>query len=245
MTASTPAAAAASASSTEPTWISTFTPLRCASSTNGAAGPQKRTQRHPRLHRRVDLFRDERAVFVGRIRVLECGDDEIDAERSVGQLSNTIDPAPDLIGRQAAAAENAAAAGARDGLDELRPAETAKPAEKIGCSIPSSRQMGVLSTRRFFRILHRTRTRREGEAMSQLDDLLGGLLGSQGGAGSPSVAAGGQGGAAGSGAASLIPMLLPVLASLLAGGGLNKILDSLKSPGRAVAGGLVGQPRRQ
>jgi hypothetical protein len=49
--------------------------------------------------------------------------------------------------------------------------------------------------------------------MSQLDDLLGGLLAGQGGAGSPSVAAGGQGGAAGGGAASLIPMLLPVLAS--------------------------------
>jgi uncharacterized protein YidB (DUF937 family) len=67
--------------------------------------------------------------------------------------------------------------------------------------------------------------------MSQLDDLLGGLLGGQGGTGSPSVAAGGQGGAAGGGAASLIPMLLPVLASVLAGGGLNKVLDSLKAQG--------------
>jgi uncharacterized protein YidB (DUF937 family) len=77
--------------------------------------------------------------------------------------------------------------------------------------------------------------------MSQLDDLLGGLLGGQGASGSPSVAAGGQGGAAGGGAASLIPMLLPVLASLLAGGGLNKILDSPKAQGaNAQADSWVG-----
>jgi uncharacterized protein YidB (DUF937 family) len=77
--------------------------------------------------------------------------------------------------------------------------------------------------------------------MSQLDDLLGGFLGGQGGTGSPSVAAGGQGGAAGGGAASLIPMLLPVLASLLAGGGLNKILGSLKAQGaNAQADSWVG-----
>src|SRR5439155_4793643 len=42
ITASTPASAAASASSTEPTWIITLTPWRCAGSIYGAGSPQNR-----------------------------------------------------------------------------------------------------------------------------------------------------------------------------------------------------------
>lgn len=54
------------------------------------------------------------------MRPLELRDDDVDAERAVGQPANARDPPPDLPGRQAARAEHAAAAGIRDRKDQLR-----------------------------------------------------------------------------------------------------------------------------
>jgi uncharacterized protein YidB (DUF937 family) len=73
-----------------------------------------------------------------------------------------------------------------------------------------------------------------------LDDLLGGLLGGSGGGagglgdvlggltggGSPGATTGSQGGAGG-----LLAALLPMLGSLLASGGLNKILNGFRQQG--------------
>jgi uncharacterized protein YidB (DUF937 family) len=71
--------------------------------------------------------------------------------------------------------------------------------------------------------------------MSQLDDLLGGLLGGKGGGGLSDVLGGltgGKGGSSGEGGAGgMVGALLPMLGGLLAGGGLNKILSGLQSQG--------------
>jgi uncharacterized protein YidB (DUF937 family) len=62
---------------------------------------------------------------------------------------------------------------------------------------------------------------------SQLDDLLGGLLGGSGGAGGAlgSLLGGSRGGA------SPLTALLPVVTGMLAGGGLGKIMSGLQAAG--------------
>jgi uncharacterized protein YidB (DUF937 family) len=67
--------------------------------------------------------------------------------------------------------------------------------------------------------------------MGGLDDILGGLMGGQGGSGGLddvlSGLTGGQGGGGGSGLGALVP----VLAGVLASGGLSKIMGGLKANG--------------
>jgi uncharacterized protein YidB (DUF937 family) len=69
--------------------------------------------------------------------------------------------------------------------------------------------------------------------MSGLDDILGGLMGGQGGSGGLGDVLGGltgdRGGGGGGGGA--MGALLPVLAGVLASGGLNKIMGGLKTNG--------------
>jgi uncharacterized protein YidB (DUF937 family) len=75
--------------------------------------------------------------------------------------------------------------------------------------------------------------------MSQLDDLLGGLLGGQGGGGGGledilGKLTGGQTGGgqqSGAGGAGMLAMLLPLVAGFLKSGGLNKILSGLQQQG--------------
>jgi len=69
--------------------------------------------------------------------------------------------------------------------------------------------------------------------MSQLDDLLGGLLGGKGGGGIASALGGLTGGKGGAseGGAGLVGALLPMLGGLLASGGLSKILSGFKAQG--------------
>ncbi|HEY6417130.1 MAG TPA: YidB family protein [Acidimicrobiales bacterium] len=67
--------------------------------------------------------------------------------------------------------------------------------------------------------------------MSGLDDMLGGLMGGQGGSGGlDSILSGVTGGQSGGGGGGL-GALMPVLAGLLASGGLQKILGGLKANG--------------
>lgn len=77
--------------------------------------------------------------------------------------------------------------------------------------------------------------------MSQLDDLLGGLLGDQGGGGSGGgledilgQLTGGQGGQGSGGASAgggMLAMLLPLVAGFLKNGGLNKVLAGFQQQG--------------
>lgn len=79
--------------------------------------------------------------------------------------------------------------------------------------------------------------------MSQLDDLLGGLLGGQGEGGRSGLEdilgqlTGGQGGATtgtsarASGGAGMLAALLPLIAGFLKNGGLNKILSGFQQKG--------------
>jgi len=77
--------------------------------------------------------------------------------------------------------------------------------------------------------------------MSQLDDLLGGLLGDQGSGGLGGALGGLAGGGRGGGTAGMLTALLPMLAGLLGGGGLNKILAGFQSKGlNAQADSWVG-----
>ncbi len=116
ITASTPAAAAASASATEPTYqYLDPVPVRILHERRGRP-PEEDDQRRTRLDRRLDLLCDERSIFVRRVGILEVCDDDVDAERAVGQVSNASDATPEL-GGQTASAEHAAAAGIRDSLD--------------------------------------------------------------------------------------------------------------------------------
>lgn len=81
--------------------------------------------------------------------------------------------------------------------------------------------------------------------MSQLDDLLGGLLGGKGGGGGLEdilgQLTGGKGGGSSSGEAStatagaggLLGALLPLLASFLKNGGLNKVLAGFQQQGQS------------
>jgi uncharacterized protein YidB (DUF937 family) len=74
--------------------------------------------------------------------------------------------------------------------------------------------------------------------MSQLDDLLGGLLGGKGGGGGGlsdllNQLGGGQGsGASMGGGGGMLAALLPVLGTMLANGGLNKILAGFRQSGQ-------------
>jgi uncharacterized protein YidB (DUF937 family) len=82
--------------------------------------------------------------------------------------------------------------------------------------------------------------------MGGLDDILGGLMGGQGGSGGLddvlSGLTGGQGGGGGSG----VNALLPVLAGVLASGGLSKIMGGLKANGlSAQADSWVGTGANQ
>lgn len=71
--------------------------------------------------------------------------------------------------------------------------------------------------------------------MSQLDDMLGGLLGGKGGGLADLLGglAGGKSGATsgGGGGGSMLAALVPMLGGLLAGGGLNKILSGFQKQG--------------
>jgi uncharacterized protein YidB (DUF937 family) len=62
--------------------------------------------------------------------------------------------------------------------------------------------------------------------MSQIDDLLGGLLGGKGGGGVLGGLAGGR-----SGSGGLMGALVPIIGGMLAGGGLNRILSGFQSQG--------------
>jgi uncharacterized protein YidB (DUF937 family) len=82
---------------------------------------------------------------------------------------------------------------------------------------------------------------RQEAGMSQLDDLLGGLLGGQSGGGGLddilSQITGGRGGTtqstgARAGGGGIAAALLPLIASFLQNGGLNKILSSLQQQGK-------------
>lgn len=76
--------------------------------------------------------------------------------------------------------------------------------------------------------------------MSQLDDLLGGLLGGKGGGaggledilGQLTGGQQGGGGSSGMGGGGMVAMLLPLVAGFLKGGGLNKILSGLQQQGQ-------------
>ena len=67
--------------------------------------------------------------------------------------------------------------------------------------------------------------------MSGLDDILGGLMGGQGGSGGLDSILGGLTGGGGQGGSSGLGALVPVLGRLLASGGLQKILGGLKANG--------------
>jgi uncharacterized protein YidB (DUF937 family) len=70
--------------------------------------------------------------------------------------------------------------------------------------------------------------------MSQLDDPLGGLLGGKSGGGLDDLLGGLAGGSkagGGGGGASMLAALAPLLGSLLAGGGLQKILSQFQAQG--------------
>ena len=81
--------------------------------------------------------------------------------------------------------------------------------------------------------------------MSQLDDLLGGLLGGKGGSGLEDMLGGltgGRGAGSGMGAgggAGLLGALLPLLAGFLQNGGLDKVLSGLRAEGEGCAGGVL------
>jgi uncharacterized protein YidB (DUF937 family) len=67
--------------------------------------------------------------------------------------------------------------------------------------------------------------------MSGLDDMLGGLMGGQGGSGGLDSILGGLTGGGQSGGGGGLGALVPVLGGLLASGGLTKILGGLKANG--------------
>jgi uncharacterized protein YidB (DUF937 family) len=67
--------------------------------------------------------------------------------------------------------------------------------------------------------------------MSGLDDILGGLMGGQGGSGGLDSILGGLTGGGQSGGGGGLGALVPVLGGLLASGGLQKILGGLKANG--------------
>jgi uncharacterized protein YidB (DUF937 family) len=67
--------------------------------------------------------------------------------------------------------------------------------------------------------------------MSGLDDILGGLMGGQGGSGGLDSVLGGLTGGGQSGGGGGLGALVPVLGGLLASGGLQKILGGLKANG--------------
>jgi uncharacterized protein YidB (DUF937 family) len=68
--------------------------------------------------------------------------------------------------------------------------------------------------------------------MSGLDDILGGLMGGQGGSGGlDSIVGGLTGGGGQGGGGGGLGALVPVLGGLLASGGLQKILGGLKAQG--------------
>jgi hypothetical protein len=67
--------------------------------------------------------------------------------------------------------------------------------------------------------------------MSGLEDILGGLMGGQGGSGGLDSILGGLTGGGGQGGSSGRGALVPVLGGLLASGGLQKILGGLKANG--------------
>jgi uncharacterized protein YidB (DUF937 family) len=66
--------------------------------------------------------------------------------------------------------------------------------------------------------------------MAGLDDILGGLMGGQGGSGGLDDLLGGLTGGQGGGGSGL-SALMPVLAGVLASGGLSKIMGGLKANG--------------
>ena len=74
--------------------------------------------------------------------------------------------------------------------------------------------------------------------MSQLDDLLGGLLGGKGGGGLEDMLGGlagrrGEGSSfGGGGGAGLLGALLPLLAGFLQNGGLQKVISGLQAQGK-------------
>jgi uncharacterized protein YidB (DUF937 family) len=67
--------------------------------------------------------------------------------------------------------------------------------------------------------------------MAGLDDILGGLMGGQGGSGGLDDLLGGLTGGKGGGGSGL-SALVPVLAGVLASGGLSKIMGGLKANGQ-------------
>jgi uncharacterized protein YidB (DUF937 family) len=73
--------------------------------------------------------------------------------------------------------------------------------------------------------------------LSQLDDLLGGLLGGKSGSGGGlgdllgGLTGGSKAAGGGGGGASMLAALAPLLASLLAGGGLQKLLSQFQAKG--------------
>ena len=71
--------------------------------------------------------------------------------------------------------------------------------------------------------------------MSSLDDLLKGTQGGGGGLGGllGGILGGGGGSAGGLGGNPMLRMLLPVVASMLANGGLNRVLAGLREKGKA------------
>src|SRR5207253_1317246 len=143
ITASTPAAAAAFASSSEPTWMMMRTPCRCASSTYGAGSPQKSTTAATRsviaafTCWRVTALSSSEASRSSMMKLTPKGRVVRSRIRpiSAGMASARNDDAPTTP--KPPALETAAA---RSG-----PAPVPMPAENIGYSIPRSRQRGVRS----------------------------------------------------------------------------------------------------
>jgi hypothetical protein len=99
--------------------------------------PEQDQQRHPRPDRRRDLLGDDGAVPVRRARRLEVSDDDVDAERPVGQLADARSPPPDLLGGRPLPPSTPQPPAAETAATSSGPAENPKPTEKTGYSMPS------------------------------------------------------------------------------------------------------------
>src|SRR6266545_321989 len=144
ITASTPAAAAARASGSEPTCTKTLTPWRCASFTNGAGGPQNSTSSGTRASIDAAIPSPTKA----RSSSEECG--------SSKSAMMTLTPnGRSVRSRTAAMRRRSSSAGTplppstpqppapETAATSSGPAEIPKPTEKIGYLMPSAWQSGV------------------------------------------------------------------------------------------------------
>jgi hypothetical protein len=81
--------------------------------------PEEDDERHAFLDHRRDLGAHLALPLLRGLRMVERGEDPVDAERSAGQRASPFDPPSDLVRRRGSDADDAAAARVRDRRREL------------------------------------------------------------------------------------------------------------------------------